>query len=163
MAYLDWGKLYTNHHSYDDIHKYVPGIPKDDPKTKDVDEGWETCCIQMSHAVNLSGLLIPGSTSGIGMNVKGMNYILAVPNMRDFLNSAFSQAENYSGNRTTMISQIVDRRGIIGFGDRHIDLWKKTNIHRPDYYILSALWEAKSTKRDGIYFWEVAYDENLGF
>ena len=76
--------------------------------------------------------------------------------MRDYLNGEYFEAENYQGGeRIAKIAQIVDRTGIIAFGDRHIDLWNKTNIHRPSHYILSALWEDKTTLEKGIFFWEV--------
>jgi hypothetical protein len=156
MPKLSWAALLANHHSYKDIHKYVKGIPKDDPKTEDVDEGWETCCIQMSHAVNLAGVIIPSTARGIGIHQNNKNYVLNVPDMRECLNTNYKDPENFQGGaRIALISQIIDRRGILAFGNRHIDLWNKTNIHRPAMYIMSAIWEAPSTLRDGIYFWEV--------
>ena len=74
------------------------------------------------------------------------------------MNSKY-QVENYKApTRIAKIVQIVDRTGIIAFGDRHLDLWNKTNIHRPDYYNLSALWEDHTTIKKGIFFWEVPFE-----
>ncbi|MEP6923324.1 MAG: T6SS effector amidase Tae4 family protein [Pyrinomonadaceae bacterium] len=143
---VDWGVLMLNHPNYDDIGEKVKGIP----------EKWETCCIQMSYALNKAGARIKNTGGNIGFQQGGQNYIIGVPTMRDYLNGEYGDAENYQGGaRIAKISQIVDRTGIIAFGDRHIDLWNKTDIQRPSDYIMSALWEAKSTLEKGIFFWEV--------
>lgn len=152
---ISWAALYANHHNWKDIHDYVTGIPKDNKKTKDVNEGWETCGIQMSYALNLSSSGIPPKTYGIGISQKKRNYIPAVKNLVDFLDQNYGKSENYKSTRIAMISQIIDRRGIIAFGHRHIDLWDRTNIHRPAWYILSALWESESCLKRGIFFWEI--------
>jgi hypothetical protein len=138
---VDWGVLMLNHPSYLDIGDKVKGIPK----------GWETCCIQMSYALNKAGAPIRNRGGVVGLQSGGQNFIIRVPTMRDYLNDEFGEAENYTGGaRIAKISQIVDRTGILAFGDRHIDLWNRTDIHRPSYYIMSALWEAKSALEKGI-------------
>jgi Type VI secretion system (T6SS), amidase effector protein 4 len=143
---VDWGVLMLNHPSYRDIRDKVKGIP----------QGWETCCIQMSYALNKAGARIKNVGGVVGLQQGGQNYIIRVSMMRDYLNGEYGDAENYAaGTRTAKISQIVDRTGILAFGDRHVDLWNRTDIHRPSYYIMSALWEAKSTLEKGIFFWEV--------
>ena len=147
---VDWGVLMIHHHSWRDIRNKVVGIPDD----------WETCCIQVSHALNNSGALIKNTGKNIGFVQNGKNYIINVPTMREYLDREFPQAERYERagkamTRIAIISQIVDRTGIIAFGDRHIDLWNKNDIHRPSDYIMSALWEAESAFTKGIFFWEV--------
>ena len=42
---VDFGVLMLNHPSYKKIRELVDGIPED----------WETCCIQMSYALNKAG------------------------------------------------------------------------------------------------------------
>ena len=144
---VDWGVLMLNHPSYLKIGEKVKSIPGD----------WETCCIQMSYALNKAGARIKNTGGNVGLQQDGQNYIIRVPTMRDYLNGEYDEAENYQGgNRIAKISQIVDRIGILAFGDRHIDLWNKTNIQRPSDYIMSALWEAKSTLEKGIFFWEIS-------
>ena len=54
-----------------------------------------------------------------------------------------------------MQASLDQRQGIIAFGGRHIDLWNGTRIHG-EGYIQTALWEAKSAVRDGIFFWDVS-------
>ena len=144
---VDWGVLMLNHPSYLKIGEKVKNIPED----------WETCCIQMSYALNKAGARIKNTGGNVGLQQDGQNYIIRVSTMRDYLNGEYDEAENYQGgNRIAKISQIVDRRGILAFGDRHIDLWNKTDIQRPSDYIMSALWEDKSTLEKGIFFWEVS-------
>ena len=144
---VDWGVLMLNHPSwYEDIEYKVTNIP----------EGWETCCIQMSYAMNKAGARIKNTGGNVGLTDKNGNYIIRVSTMRDYLNAEYFEAENYQGGaRIAKIAQIVDRTGILAFGDRHIDLWNKTNIQRPADYIPSALWEDKSTIEKGIFFWEI--------
>lgn len=148
---VEWNMLMLHHPSYSDIRKKVKGIPQD----------WETCCIQMSYALNKAGARIKNKGGVVGLQDGGQNYIIRVSTMREYLNDEYGEAENYrAGTRIAKISQIVDRQGIIAFGDRHIDLWNRTNIHRPSDYILSALWEAKSALENGVYFWEVPSAES---
>ncbi|HRH40325.1 MAG TPA: T6SS effector amidase Tae4 family protein [Pyrinomonadaceae bacterium] len=148
---VDWGVLMLNHPSYRDIRDKVSGIPED----------WETYCIQMSYALNKAGARIKNTGKNVGFIEKGDNYIINVPKMREYLNEEYGEAEKFersgaANSRIAIISQIVDRTGIIAFGDRHIDLWNKDNLQRPSDYIMSALWEAKSAMTKGIFFWEVS-------
>jgi len=123
---------------------------------KAIPKGWETCCIQVSFALNRSGAPIKNKVGVVGLQSGRDNFIIRVPTMRDYLDDEFGEAENYVGGaRIAKISQIIDRTGILAFGDRHLDLWNRTDIHRPSLYIMSALWEAKSTLDKGIFFWEV--------
>lgn len=145
---VDWGVLMLNHPSwYEDIEYKVKNIPA----------GWETCCIQLCYAMNKAGARIKNTGGNVGLQDQNGNYIIRVSTMRDYLNAEYGVAENYQGGaRIAKIAQIVDRTGILAFGDRHIDLWNKTNIQRPADYLPSALWEDKSTIEIGIFFWEVS-------
>jgi hypothetical protein len=143
---VDWGVLQMHHPSYTQIGQKVKGIPK----------GWETCCIQMSHALNGAGAPIKNTGGVVGLQDRGRNYAIRVPTLRAYLDREFGAAENYKAlQRFVKIAMITDRTGILAFGDRHIDLWDGSDIHRPSDYILSALWESKSALEKGIYFWEV--------
>lgn len=148
---VDWGVLMLNHPDY----FIIAGL------LMNYDVTWETCCIQMSYALNRAGARIKNTGKNVGFIEKGFNYIINVPTMREYLNGEYGEAEKFersgeANSRIAIISQIVDRTGIIAFGDRHIDLWNKNNIHRPTNYIMSALWEAKSAMTKGIFFWEVS-------
>lgn len=148
---VDWGALMLNHPSHINIVELVLTYPLD----------WETCCIQMSYALNRAGAPIKNTGKNVGFIEKNYNYMINVPTMREYLNREFGEAEKYERagaamSRIAIISQIVDRTGIIAFGDRHIDLWNKNNIHRPGDYNMVALWEAKSAFTKGIFFWEVS-------
>lgn len=110
---VDWGVLMLNHPSYLTIREKVKNIPGN----------WETCCIQMSYALNMTGARIKNTGGNIGFSQNSQNYIIRVPTMREYLDSEFGAAENYrGGERIAKISQIIDRTGILAFGDRHIDL-----------------------------------------
>lgn len=148
---VNFGVLMLNHPS----HINMPEL------LFNYDLKWETCTIQMCYALNRSGAPIKNTGKNVGFIEKKLNYIINVPTMRDYLNGEYGEAENFersgeANSRIAIISQLVDRTGIIAFGDRHIDLWNKNNIHRPSEYFMSALWEAKSAMTKGIFFWEVS-------
>lgn len=128
---------------------------------------WETCCIQMSCALNQVGLRINYfDKNRVIVDPQGNEYLLDVGEMRGYLNSKYGQAETVArvdANNKLLPrwllqqSVLAGRQGIIGFGNRHIDLWNGTKIHG-EGYILSALWEAESALTRGISFWEVNVD-----
>jgi hypothetical protein len=77
--------------------------------------------------------------------------------MRDYLTRTYGPGDNYrlpAGNRFLIKAAIDNRRGIIVFGQRHIDLWNGKRIHG-EGFIESAIWEAPSALTQGIFFWEV--------
>jgi hypothetical protein len=132
----------------------MPGllIPKD----------WETCCIQMSHALNKAALPVNYSNKQrVLTDPVGNEYMLDVKEMRGYLKKygdpdIISRVDANGNPTPRWVVQAVlsDRKGIIAFGGRHIDLWNGSKIHG-EGYILGALWEAKSALSDGIFFWEV--------
>jgi type VI secretion system (T6SS) effector Tae4 (amidase) len=143
---VDWGVLTLNHPSWRTIRDLVPNIPK----------GWETCCIQMSYALNRAGAPIRNRGGVVGLQSGNENFIINVPTMRGYLDAEFGTAENFvAGSRIARISQFVDRFGILAFGDRHIDLWDGTQLQRPSDYIPSAIWEHRTALVKGLFFWEV--------
>jgi hypothetical protein len=132
----------------------IPGvaIPKD----------WETCCIQMSQALNRAGHRVNYvKKERVLRDAAGTEYMLDVAEMRGYLTTAFFEPEKIARRddkkglipRWAVQTQIVDRKGIIAFGGRHIDLWDGRKIHG-EHYIAEALWEADSAVTDGLFFWE---------
>ena len=125
---------------------------------------WETCCIQMSHALNMVGQPINYfNKNRVLTDASGNEYILAVPEMRDYLNK-FGAADviaRIDANGGLMPRWLVqsgglgDRKGIVAFGDRHIDLWNGTTIHGQGY-IEAAIWEHATTLNKGLFFWDVS-------
>jgi Type VI secretion system (T6SS), amidase effector protein 4 len=102
---VDWGVLMLNHPSYLDIGNKVKGIPK----------GWETCCIQISFALNKSGAPIRNKGGMVGLQSGRDNFIIRVSTMRDYLDDEFGEAENYVGGaRIAKISQIIRSNGHSG-------------------------------------------------
>lgn len=130
-----------------DIGTVLPTWPAD----------WEPCCACMSHALNMSGLPVTVPNPRRNFLYQGRSHYLAVGEMRDYLTRTYGAGDNYrlpAGNRIAIIAQIDNRKGIIVFGHRHIDLWNGSRIHG-EGFILSALWEAPSALSEGIFFWEV--------
>lgn len=137
----DWNTFLANHHDYKTIGTVVTIPPAYD----------ETCCIQLSHALHAIGVPI-GPGPHVGMMFANKNYIIRVSTMRTFLEQSY-ESDNYQGTVDEMQAEIAERRGIIMFGDRHVDLWTGSNIHRPAQYNLAGLWSAASSL--GIFFWDV--------
>lgn len=104
----------------------------------------------------MAGAPIKPVNGAVDFIVNGKKYYGRVSTMRVYLDQEYGDAENYvGGERIAKISQIIDRTGILAFGNRHIDLWNRTRIHRPADYIPSAIWEDRSALDLGIFFWEV--------
>ncbi len=150
-------------------HKTIKSLIGNPLKASVIAGNWETCAIQVSYALNRSGAVIEnyafpeptlykGKVKALKSN-DNMNYIYGVPDMKVFLNGRYGIAENYTGNKQSMISQISGRQGIIGFGHRHIDLWEGERFHWQHLYL--DLWQFDSVKKRGIFFWEVTSE--LGF
>ena len=72
----------------------------------------ETCCLQMSYALNNSGVPIKAyefRNPVAGRKVRafqsgGRNYLFEVSDMRFYLDNRYGQAENYQGSKQTMTS-----------------------------------------------------------
>jgi hypothetical protein len=152
----DFDTLWANLPQYFEVRKIITNIP----------EGWETCCIQMSHALNMAGLPINYGNKNRVLQFHGREHMLDVTEMRGYLNTTYEDAETISRvdvngkliARIALQGYLDQRQGIIAFGGRHIDLWNGTQIHGKNY-IQSALWEANSAIRDGIFFWDVSDSE----
>lgn len=93
-----------------------------------------------------------GRKSRFASDKSGKLYLIEVCDMGAYLTGKYGIAENYRGSKDKMIAQIIVRKGILALGDRHIELWNRTKIHRHERYMLSDLWEAGSTLEKGIFF-----------
>ena len=146
---VDFSQLLIHHYSHRDIRKKVPGLPKG-----------ETCCFQMCHALNKAGARVRPLSHGVDYIVQGENHYSRVSGLREYLNERYEPGEIINRGRhvarIAVIAQIIDRVGILAFGNRHIDLWNRTQIQRPTDYIASAIWEAPSVFTVGYTFWEVS-------
>jgi len=152
---VDFKRLVELHKSSDDIGKIVTDIPK---------YVNETCCVQISYALNRSGGAIheyrfPDPT----LNNNHVNafkskdnyfYIFGVPDMKIYLNNVYGKAENYKGSKDEMIAKIQGRTGLLAFGHRHIDIWLEDHWHLQRHYY--DLWTFPSTQLRGCFFWEAS-------
>lgn len=122
----------------------------------------ETCCVQVSYALNRSGQVIENyaydnpyykrKVRAFKAN-DGMHYIIEVSDFRFFLDNRYGLSENHTGSKQQMIEQIEGHTGILAFGYRHIDLWEGDRYHWQQLYL--DLWGFASVKKHGIFFWEV--------
>jgi hypothetical protein len=127
----------------------------------------ETCTIELSYAMNRSGLNIPddlpyshevaGGRVRSLKDARGDNYIFSVVDMKAYLNKTYPLAVNYrAGSRAGFVKQLGSKKGIIALGHRHISLWDGNHyVHEENFYdIWSGVYGASAAKR-GIFFWEV--------
>jgi hypothetical protein len=149
---VDFDTLWNKLPQWFEVRGVITNIP----------EGWETCCIQMSHAFNKSGLPINYQNKQRILRFQGAEYMLDVKEMRDYINSTYGDAEviarkdvrGHMLDRWLIQAVLSGRQGVVAFGNRHIDLWNGNKIHG-ERYIQEALWEAASALSLGIFFWEV--------
>lgn len=152
---VNFGLLVNYHPSYKTVRSLVSGIP-----------GYvnETCCVQVSYALNRSGAVIENYDYPNPLYKRkvrafkgkdNMSYIFEVSDMRYYLDNRYGNAENYTGSKQKIIEKISGRTGILAMGYRHIDLWLKNDIHRPADYFIDYLWTNDSLKKRGVFFWEV--------
>jgi hypothetical protein len=157
---LDFDELKKHHPSYSQITGMVGG-PLLTRMTRDK---WETCTIQISYALNRAGApllnyaypdkrVATGKVRGIKSDDE-MNYIYSVLDMAVYLDRTYGKAENYKGTIPEMKAKIKDRKGIIAFGYRHMDLWEGDRWHYQGLYM--DLWKFDDVKKWGIFFWEVS-------
>jgi hypothetical protein len=148
-------------------------------------DGWasqgiheETCCVELSYALHHSGASINDNRGSLSMtNPKirtfwtaqnGIDvYIIAVQEMRAYLDHEYGIAENYKGGKKSDYTAIVGRTGIIGLGHRHISVWDGHNYTFENTFL--DLWGDavfrtganagerinESAHLRGIFFWEI--------
>jgi hypothetical protein len=140
---VDWEKLVHNHKDPDSIRGFV-----------DFPDTYPTCTVTLCYAFNQSKEIVNAKPSETGFFYNNERYIQLVRTMRGYLDRKYGKAENYSGSKTLIQMVLGGRRGIIAFGNMHIDLWMGTDIHRPSLF-RPVIWTDKSTIDNGIFFWEV--------
>lgn len=152
---VNFNILRSKHPRYTAIRSLLKSIPSY------VDE---TCCVQLSYALNRSGACIENyaywnpfyqRTVRAFQGTDNRFYIIEVSDMRYYLDNRYGNAENYNGTKQQIIEHIKGRRGILAFGYRHIDLWVGGDIDWPAGYNMDYLWSNPSLKKQGIFFWEV--------
>ena len=162
MIFCDFQTLFNNH-PYHTIHYQGVGGKIEEYMDTDV----ETCTIELSYAMNRSGLWIPddlpssplvyGGKVRSKKDAKGDNYIYSVVDMLVYLNKTYPVAANYrASSRAGFVQQLGSKKGIIALGHRHISLWDgKHYVHEEKFYdIWSGKYGASAANR-GIFFWEV--------
>jgi len=106
------------------------------------------CCVQMSHALSAAGVMIPPrsnrrATSAIRTSLGTRNYLLAVDEMKWFLEQNYGMGDEISraddGSRRSLddMKVVLDgRTGILVFSDlrygTHTELWDENKMHQPD-------------------------------
>lgn len=160
---VDFNTLLINHPYHYEIYSKVDG---------DVAQYHPPCCVQVSYALNLSGAPIErgdfnvpemGRKSRFISDKSGRLYLIEVCDMGAYLNK-YGVAENYKGTTEQMKKSIAGRKGIIRFGNAHIDLWEGNRFHQentpsmPDNWARGQLpvvvWTRPSVLSTGIFFWE---------
>jgi hypothetical protein len=146
-------------------------------------DGWasqgihqETCCVELSFAFHHSGAGINNNNNSLTVPKirtfwTGQNgidiYIIAVPEMRAYLDHEYGVSENYKGGKKSDYTAIVGRTGIIALGNRHISVWDGHNYTLENTFL--DLWGDAVFQRGshvgelinesahirGIFFWEI--------
>ncbi|NIJ51146.1 T6SS effector amidase Tae4 family protein [Dyadobacter arcticus] len=165
VLFSDYSALQANHPTFKHIRSVLEdGQIRDEAKANK----WNTCCIQMSIAMNKSQMpienydyfdpwLTPDKDPAKSNRVralpdnKGNNYIYSVLDMKVYLNKKYFQAENY---QRPYKKNIMGRKGIIAFGVSHMDLWDGKEFHQEQIFGGWSAWDA-SDGAGGIFFWEV--------
>lgn len=132
---------------------------------------FETCASQISYALNYSGFPVTNVEAnqnpqwikgGIPRALKGGDgklYITSVMDMIVYLDGKFGKSIPFKCKDYAELDRILkDKRGIIAFGFRHVDLWyqewnPETHKYegRSHYYICV---DDASSKLRGIFFWD---------
>lgn len=141
---LEWDKLVHNHKDPDSIRGFV-----------DFPDTYPTCTVTLCYAFNQSKNFVNAKPSETGFYYNNQKYIQLVITMREYLDRTYGKAENYFGSKTLIQMILGGRKGIIAFGNMHIDLWMGTDIHRPALF-RPVIWTDNSTIKNGIFFWEVS-------
>lgn len=117
----------------DDLNK--PYLPKK-PNT--------SCCLQVCHAFNKSGIRVPsgnfrpGDPKRVAEEIprkSGVYYLMAVDEMINYMSGAFGPPIVLGAARSTsradvaaLTAMVQGLEGVMTFGNGHIELWNKYNI-----------------------------------
>jgi hypothetical protein len=120
------------------------------------------CVIQLCHALNKAGIMIPPhSFWRSNVKIDGRYYLSAVNELETYLNQRFFPGTPVVGGTPAQKqASLKGKRGILTFGAFHCELWKDDQILQRDRIPLpsggwedgmsGAIWDAKK-----ILFWEV--------
>ena len=151
---------------WDTVKRSYPTRPLIRPLAQFMKEiGGTPCCVQVSHALNAAGCLIPAHsnrrrTSSITTSLGTRKYLLAVDEMKWFLEDNFGMGDELTSNgsgaprpsRADMMQTLSDRTGILVFMKGpyglHTELWDVDHMHQRD--ISPAVFDAPH-----VYFWDV--------
>lgn len=129
--------------------------------------GYNTCCLQLSHALNQSEMQIENFSNFFNEEIKGNKvraysddknnfYILSPIDMRAYLKQKYFPPENYNRSPEQMKGNIKNRKGIVVFGNSHVDLWNGKQFHQKQVF---GGWDPFKHSFDhggnGIFFWEM--------
>lgn len=121
------------------------------------DEGWETCCIRLSRALNYSGAPVAGWQGmanpymGAGGKVRAMQgadskwYIYSCYDLRVYLTNRFGHPKKFKGNADE--TTVAGVPGVIMFGFLHVDLWNGSAVCNHAYF-----GDPRVTS-EGVYIW----------
>lgn len=125
------------------------------------------CCVQVSHALNMSGFRIPAMVPGNRrrnepQKIDGVTYyyLLAVDEMEKYLTDQFGPGELVRSDSDKALQRkaaevkaaLKDRKGILvmrqGFAGIHTELWDGTSFHQKDMAVDALLTQPR------VLFWE---------
>jgi hypothetical protein len=173
MIFCDFPTLLNNHPYHDIQSAGIGGAIEAYMGT-----GVETCTIELSYAMNRSGLAIPddlpyspqvaGGRVRSRKDQRGDNYIFSVVDMKVYLDKTYPLTENYQASgRAGFVKLLGSKKGIIALGHRHISLWDGRHyVHEEKFYDIWGGKYGQSVAQRGIFFWEVnsvagMYDQAL--
>ena len=115
------------------LQKFMDGLNQ-------VAAGNTPCCVQISHALNKAGQLIPlSSFRRANSKIESFYYILAVDELEQYLSGLYGRGEEIKKDSTgkvrsngAMKQHLNDKQGILLFrsagAGHHTELWDKTHI-----------------------------------
>lgn len=172
---VNFNELEQQHPSYTGIMYLIGGEIARQIVTKSLN----TCATQLSYALNTAGAPIrdyayedaglPGGKVRALPDDAGRNYVYSVIDLRVYLDRRYGPAENVHGDgpaktaaaaRQQLTRPIAGRKGIIAFGNTHIDLWDGDRFHWEGSSIPPNVWLHESVRLRGIFFWPVTGRES---
>lgn len=162
---------FVNNHPF---HFQMNNLLQDPLRKQKIANKWSPCAMQISHALNTSGLPVDEInclSPEMGRQVRyfksgpTLNYMIDVFDIAAYLNMRYGMCLRAKGTREQMIAAISGKNGIIRFGNEHIDVWMGDHYHQqyrkdlpdPSQWVVDerGAWAAKSVPSVGIFFWDV--------
>jgi hypothetical protein len=148
------------------LQKFMDGLNKIKP-------GNTPCCVQVSHALNKVGLLIPAkSYRRANSKIESYYYILAVDELEQYFAGLYGQGEEIKKDPSGQVQSLVEmkqflngRQGILLFrspgAGHHTELWDKTHIIQDGKAVSgggAVMNEENIFGQPRVLFWEVTDD-----